>query len=587
MSREIRIIGPPGCGKSTRLATQEIPDAVRAYGPDKVVVTSFTRAGAIEIANKRSLKTNEKIQINPMHIGTLHALCYRLLSQPSIAELNIDKWNEENAQFSMSHGGIQDMDEGIGNTDGDSRSKNKGDAMLRQLNIFRNKMIPHEEWPQQVQIFDGLWKSFKNMHGYYDYTDLIERSINELPYAPGRPQVIFVDEAQDFTKLQLALIRKWGMKAEFIVLVGDEDQTIYEFSGATPDAFLKPDIEQKFKRFLTQSFRIPEAVHQHAVALIEQVAMREPKEYHPRRRKDGSYVKGALHKMDGRHHYRNAEGIVTLAEQHTASGQTVMLLTTCAYMLNGIRAYLRENGIPFQNQYRKKRGDWNPLLSGGGKVITARDLLVNFLESGEDENYWTVQQMLAWARFIKVGPTGLVRKKGKAALKFLKDKIESHETKGMFTTRHVIGEIFQPEIIETILSRDVDWLLDNMLSTKKEVMGFPLQVYKKYGKPGIIEDPKITIGTIHSVKGGESDVVMLFPDISYKSKKAIREARRNTTLAALQNAMDPHYRAFYVGMTRAREELYLMSPTPDNKAANRYVEIQNINPNPTGVKKAA
>lgn len=60
------------------------------------------------------------------------------------------------------------------------------------------------------------------------------------------------------------------------------------------------------------------------------------------------------------------------------------------------------------------------------------------------------------------------------------------------------------------------------------------------------EAPRLWVGTIHSVKGAEADVVYLWPDISY---------------AATRDDPDAVRRVFYVGMTRAREKVVLCAPS--------------------------
>jgi superfamily I DNA/RNA helicase len=60
--------------------------------------------------------------------------------------------------------------------------------------------------------------------------------------------------------------------------------------------------------------------------------------------------------------------------------------------------------------------------------------------------------------------------------------------------------------------------------------------------------PKVVVGTIHSVKGGQADVVYLFPDLSQAG-----DAQYNRGGAARDSAI----RVFYVGLTRARETLYI------------------------------
>jgi hypothetical protein len=60
--------------------------------------------------------------------------------------------------------------------------------------------------------------------------------------------------------------------------------------------------------------------------------------------------------------------------------------------------------------------------------------------------------------------------------------------------------------------------------------------------------PRITASTIHGSKGGEADNVVLFTDLS----------------AAADNAMqinpDDMHRVFYVGVTRTRQNLYIVEP---------------------------
>lgn len=65
------------------------------------------------------------------------------------------------------------------------------------------------------------------------------------------------------------------------------------------------------------------------------------------------------------------------------------------------------------------------------------------------------------------------------------------------------------------------------------------------------ETPKVVVGTIHSVKGGEADVVYLLPDLSQAGMAQWVGA--DIESAAIR-------RLFYVGMTRARESLVLCNP---------------------------
>jgi superfamily I DNA/RNA helicase len=118
--------------------------------------------------------------------------------------------------------------------------------------------------------------------------------------------------------------------------------------------------------------------------MIRQVSFREEKIYSPRKT-NGKIVEGVVRELE--EGYREPETIIDDVRKLIAKGKAVMLLTTCAYMLDPIKRELKKKGLPFWNPYRKERGDWNP-LRGGSTTNTSKDMVLNFLSSGEDVNYW-------------------------------------------------------------------------------------------------------------------------------------------------------------------------------------------------------
>ena len=79
-------------------------------------------------------------------------------------------------------------------------------------------------------------------------------------------------------------------------------------------------------------------------------------------------------------------------------------------------------------------------------------------------------------------------------------------------------------------------------------MKFPADIAARRGPRALLETPKVVVGTIHSVKGGQADVVYLFPGSLPGRGRAIRQGGA---------ARDSVIRQFYVGLTRARETLYI------------------------------
>ena len=68
-------------------------------------------------------------------------------------------------------------------------------------------------------------------------------------------------------------------------------------------------------------------------------------------------------------------------------------------------------------------------------------------------------------------------------------------------------------------------------------------------------EPRIKVSTIHGTKGGEATNVVLYTDISYASDQAVSSNTREG-----QRMLDDLHRLFYVGVTRTKENLFIVSP---------------------------
>ncbi len=574
MTAEFRIFGPPGTGKTTVLATRYVPKAVAKFGRDKVMIVSFTKTAAHEIATKPAIESNEwtvagdSIDVDERYVGTLHKICFHALGQPRIAETDkelIKQWNSAHPKLAISGQSVASIDQinsdevCVQGIDPDA----KGDEYLNILNIKRNKMIPDNRWQLPIKYFRDRWQEFKKDVDAVDFTDIIERATEELPYAPGQPRVMFVDEAQDFTSLQLKLCRSWSLNMEHLLLVGDDDQTIFRFAGASPEAFLNPPVTEDMKTILKQSYRIPSKILDRSMTLIQKVKLREKKVFQPRLDSFGDPAVGEVFSFP-KITWKIPEEMIPLVKEKLEMDMSVMILASCSYMLKPIEALLRKAALPFGNKYRRNRVDWNPLgaVSNG---VSATELLKAFFSHGIDGTHWNVPQFLKWAKYLKVGDDGLKKNVGKKHLKTLAIALEDNAD-GLHSIKSAISEILNPNAVEQAMNHNLEWLYDNVLKSRKETLRYPIKIYKKSGLAGIEKDPQIIIGTIHSVKGAEADCVILFPDFSMRADHEFQIS---------QEAKDSMYRVFYVGMTRARSELILCGKSisgPDN-TEKMFVEL--------------
>ncbi|MBI4459431.1 MAG: ATP-dependent helicase, partial [Acidobacteria bacterium] len=423
----------------------------------------------------------------------------------------------------------------------DSEQEKEGDELLQQLSRYRGLMLPREGWPTKIRQFADKWNKHKHELGLVDFCDLIDVCLHEVSVAPNRPAVIFADEAQDLNRMQLTLIRKWGEHAHYFILAGDDDQTLYTFAGASPDAILDPDIPQDHKIILEQSYRVPRAVHRLASGMIRQVSRRQEKTYLPRP------TEGAVVRLSSGSYKSTEYFILKSAMEHLERGQTVMFLASCSYMLRPIVAVLRRNGIPFHNPYRRSNGLWNPLRLGhrGSSASRILALLAAHPDFGEEHRPWTHADLELWAEWLQ--SKGNLRRGVKKKLK----GYEPAET----VTLDRLDEIFEPGALESLLAAYegdycslLGWWRARVTADVHGRIQFPADIAARLGPRALEETPKVVVGTIHSVKGGEADVVYLFPDLSQAGDSQYKRdgAPRDSVI-----------RVFYVGATRARETLYI------------------------------
>lgn len=99
-----------------------------------------------------------------------------------------------------------------------------------------------------------------------------------------------VHNCQDITALQWQVIDKAFSKAEKIILAGDENQSIYSYSGARPDYLIK--FAKQFPvEHLSVSYRIPQSVYRLAKGIVDFIGEKTDKPFNPRiENEEGSIV---------------------------------------------------------------------------------------------------------------------------------------------------------------------------------------------------------------------------------------------------------------------------------------------------------
>ena len=529
---EYWILGPPGTGKTTEISRQ-VQLAAAKYGDSSVLVTSFSRAAAAELARC-------DLAVSPDRIGTLHSHCFHALGSPLLAEAHLKEWNRSNSNLAITPVSGSARLDGEDSLEEASDANHAGDSLLRELNRQRGRMISPERWPANVHDFYQRWTRYKRERSLLDFCDLIETCLKEIDSAPNNPDVLFADEAQDLTAMQVQLLRKWGNHARYTVLAFDDDQAIYSFIGAAPEAILDADIPDDHKVILRQSHRVPRTIHEVAVRLARRLTRRQEKVYLPRA------TAGEVHQLSNGTYKSPEYFILSSAMKHLEHGRTVMFLASCSYMLRPLIQVLRKNAIPFHNPYRKANGLWNPLHMG--RATASRriiSLLVAHPEYGEGQRAWTRADLRLWIELLRY--EGVLKP---GAKQLLQDGYGQE-----LVSLECLAQILEAEALASLLGAFagdyralLDWWGSKVVPEFRTRVRFPIDIAARLGPHTLIEDPRVIVGTIHSVKGGQADVVYLFPDLS-------RAGDANYQIAGASR--DSVIRVFYVGATRARETLYI------------------------------
>lgn len=512
MAELMVIFGPPGTGKTTTLK-RVVEECVVSDGNDTILLTAFTKTAAHELASRG-------MGVEEQQIGTLHSHCFHALDEPNIAEGHLADWNEVFPMYQLStQDAIYADHEMIG--------ESIGDDLLNQLNLLRHRLEPRHHWPERVQHFARQWTDWKAQHHYCDFTDLIEKSFEMFPVAPRYPKSIIVDEAQDLTLLQWKLLLSWAKHADRFIAAGDDDQCLYQWAGAD----FAPMLSAPQRTVLTQSYRVPRSVQRFAMRFCQSIAVRQAKTWAPR---DMDGTVEHLRHISWRHpEYALLPKIREWLEMPFG---TVGIFAPCSYMLAPMVRGLKEAGLPFYNPWRAKDRFWNPLRRTATEVTPTQRLLA-FLKP--PERLWTWPELGEWVPMLRndmLLPGAHTRVLG---------TLDTPDICGM----RDLESLLTPPCLSGALQGGIRWLADVAVTQKyRDGLRYPLQVFLREGREGLTEDPRIILGNIHSTKGGEVDICVLFMDLSHAQKKS-----RIWDTSARDNIL----RTLYVGSTRARESLFL------------------------------
>lgn len=274
MKREI-ILGPPGTGKTTELIRRLEGAFDKGVLPEEIAYLAFTKKAANE-AITRSMKHFGFARDRFPYFRTIHSLAYHENKISKDSVMHAEDYKEFGEiygwDFTASYDNFEERPS-YGRGLGDQLLKCYDLAKARGISVYdeaKRDDYPFNEYA--ITRFVQQFETFIRKSGLKTFNDFLTSPV-ELPL-----RLVIIDEAQDLTHLQWSFIRDSFRETEEILIAGDDDQCIYQWSGADLNFFLNI---KAHNTILNQSFRCHSAIWKLCNSVTSRIVHRYPKPWSP------------------------------------------------------------------------------------------------------------------------------------------------------------------------------------------------------------------------------------------------------------------------------------------------------------------
>ena len=572
----VLLLAVPGSGKTTVLVTRlGCMCYVRGIRPESILTMTYTVAAARDMERRFASCFGEEAA-KRLSFRTINGVCSRIIRYyERVTGRSAFRLLEDGGQKSALLGELYRSQTNEFATE----STIKG--LQTAITYVKNQMIRGEELSEiEVEgldfpaFYQAYCKALRDRR-LMDYDDQMVYALQILRQYPrilgavrDRYQYYCVDEAQDTSKIQHTIIRLLAGQNGNLFMVGDEDQSIYGFRAACPQALTEFDRVYPNAKvlYMEQNYRSTEQIVAAADRFIQKNRNRRPK--HMRATRGSGAELREISVYDRQKQYRylckmaedcNTETAVLYRDNDSAlplidllerSGipyrcrqvESLFFTNRVVRDITDIIRFAREPGNAeyFLNIYYKLGAGISRALAqeAAARAGGAGETILEYIASSSAASSWTKRQC-------------------KALQTHMNNLLEEPADKAVYRIVHFMGygayleerggDLNKAEILEALGAEEPTpgRLLDRLEELREVVQAGA-------GTP----DCLFVLSTIHSSKGLEYDRVILMDVADGMLPKALPEPDASPQEL---DAYEEERRLFYVGMTRAKRELDIVT----------------------------
>lgn len=284
----VLLLAVPGSGKTTVLVTRlGYMIYCRNIPPESILTVTYTVAATKDMSERFAVRFGEDMA-KRLEFRTINGICAMIIQYYGrrIGKTPFELVKDEKATTGMLIRICQDHGMGYP-TESDLKN------VRTLLTYIKNMMLNEEELQKLEEESDiriaGIYREYCRQmreQKLMDYDDQMLYAYNMLRKDPGvlayfqnRYPYICVDEAQDTSKIQHAIIALLAAGTGNLFMVGDEDQSIYGFRAAYPEALLSFEKKHSGAKVLLmeENFRSNAKIVEAADKFIQKNTLRHEK----------------------------------------------------------------------------------------------------------------------------------------------------------------------------------------------------------------------------------------------------------------------------------------------------------------------